>query len=110
IEVVVSHDANDAVEVYRRIGVPEVWICEATRLTILCLESGGRYAKSERSRVFPVLTAGEIHAWVSRQNNESDTAWTKELRRRVAEVLAPRYRELKQKLATEIEKLEEEAS
>ena len=95
IEVVISHDADDAVEVYRRFGVPEVWICEASRLTILCLEASGRYAKSERSRVLPVLTASEIHAWASRQNDESDTAWTKDLRRWVAEVLAPRHRELK---------------
>ena len=29
IEVVVTHEADEAVEVYRRFRVPEVWICDA---------------------------------------------------------------------------------
>ena len=28
IEVVVTHDADEAVEVYRRFRVPEVWVCD----------------------------------------------------------------------------------
>jgi Uma2 family endonuclease len=110
IEVVVTHDAEDAIEVYRRFKVPEVWICEVSRLTILCLEASGRYAKSEHSRAFPVLTADEIHAWVSRQNDESDMAWTKDLRRWVREVLAARHRELKSRVAAETEDPKEQAS
>ncbi|HKM55403.1 MAG TPA: hypothetical protein VJY33_18505, partial [Isosphaeraceae bacterium] len=86
------------------------WVCEASRLTILCLEASGRYAKSERSRVSPVVTASEIHAWATRQNEESDTAWTKDLRRWVREVLAPRHRELKQHIATKADKSSELAS
>jgi Uma2 family endonuclease len=95
IEVVVTRDADDAIEVYRRLGVPEVWICEVRRFTILRLEANGQYEESQCSRAFPVLTAGEIHAWVSRQNDESDTAWTKDLRRWVREVLVPRHRQRK---------------
>ena len=76
----------------------------------MCLETTGRYVSSERSRVFPVLTAGEIHAWVSRQNDESDTAWTKDLHRWVAEVLAPRHRQLETQVAMESENPKEQAS
>ena len=28
IEVVCTHDADERVEVYRRLGVPEVWVCD----------------------------------------------------------------------------------
>ena len=38
IEVVTSHEADDAVEVYRRFRVPEVWICDENQLTILVLQ------------------------------------------------------------------------
>jgi Uma2 family endonuclease len=95
IEVVTSHDADDAVEVYRRFRVPEVWICDQDQLTILVLQPNGRYTPAERSHAFNFLTASEIHSWVSRTQDDSNTAWTIDLRRWVAEVLTPRSQELK---------------
>jgi Uma2 family endonuclease len=93
IEVVVSHDADEAVEVYRRFRVPEVWICDQNQLTILGLQPDGRYLPIDRSLSLPMLTASEIHSWVTRTQDANDTAWIKELRRWVADVLAPRYRD-----------------
>jgi Uma2 family endonuclease len=94
IEVVAMHDADEAVEVYRRFRAPEVWICDENQLTILVLQPNGGYTAAERSLAFPILTASEIHSWVSRSQDEHDTAWVLELRRWVAEDLAPRHREL----------------
>ncbi len=93
VEVVVSHGAGRAIEVYRRFGVPEVWVCDRSRLTILRLGDDGRYAEAERSLAFRVLAASEIHPWVTRDQDDSDQAWARELRRWVAEVLVPRRRE-----------------
>ena len=31
-----SHEADDAVEVYRRFRVPEVWICDENQLQFSC--------------------------------------------------------------------------
>jgi Uma2 family endonuclease len=95
IEVVADHDADDSVEVYRRFRVPEVWICDQDQLTILVLEPNGRYTPAERSHAFNFLPASEIHSWVSRTQDDSNTAWTIDLRRWVAEVLTPRSQELK---------------
>ncbi len=106
IEVVVSHDADDAVEVYRRFRVPEVWICDENQLTILVLQQNGRYVPAERSLVFNFLTASEIHSWISRSGYDSNTAWAIDLRRWVAEVLAPRYQEQKQRAATATDQIE----
>lgn len=92
IEVVVSHDADEAIEVYRRFRVPEVWIYGHNELTILLLDANGRYAPTERSLAFPELTAAEIHSWIVRDQDDSDTDWIKALRRWVAEVLVPRHR------------------
>jgi Uma2 family endonuclease len=93
IESVWTHGADEAVEVYRRFRVPEVWICDEDQLTILVLQPNGRYAVADRSSVFPVLGASEIHAWVVRSQDDDDIVWIKELRRWVREVLAPRHRE-----------------
>jgi Uma2 family endonuclease len=93
IEVVVSHDAEESIEVYRRLGVPEVWICEQDRLTILRLGADGCYSESERGLAFPMLVAAEIHPWISRDQDDSDQAWAKALRGWVAEVLTPRRRD-----------------
>jgi hypothetical protein len=106
IEVVVSHDADDAVEVYRRFRVPEVWICDENQRTILVLQSDGHYVPSERSRAFGFLTASESHSWVSRSQDSSDAAWIKELRRWVAEVLAPRQKEQMQRTASATDQID----
>src|SRR4051794_1688109 len=37
IEVIYSHGAEKALEVYRRLRVPEVWVCDGGGLTILVL-------------------------------------------------------------------------
>jgi Uma2 family endonuclease len=94
IEVVVSHGADEAMEVYRRFKVPELWICGQNELTILHLNASGRYVSAERSLVFPMLTAAEIHSWIIREQEDTDTDWIKALRFWVLEVLVPRHREL----------------
>src|SRR4051794_19621880 len=53
VEVVATHEAVAALEVYRRIKVPEVWVYDG-ELTILALQPDGRYAKTGRSVAFPI--------------------------------------------------------
>jgi Uma2 family endonuclease len=90
IEAVYTHAAAAAVEVYRRLGVSEVWLCDEEGLHILVLRANGRYAESEASAAFPFLTEGEIFSWVGRPQSVSETEWVKEVRRWVRETLAPR--------------------
>jgi Uma2 family endonuclease len=92
VEAVVSHDAEEAIEVYRRIKVPEVWICDHHQLTILRLGKKRRYSSASTSLAFPTLTAEGIHSWVTRTQDEDDRAWAKALRRWIVEELAPRHR------------------
>jgi Uma2 family endonuclease len=92
VEVDFTHDTDAAVEVYRRFGVPEVWVCEIEALHILALQPNGRYAETPNSVAFPFLTAAEVFGWVSWPQTGSDTDWVKELRRWVRETLLPRAR------------------
>ena len=48
VEVVLTHGADAALEVYRRVKVPEVWVYDE-ELTILSLQPDGRYAATARS-------------------------------------------------------------
>jgi Uma2 family endonuclease len=90
IEAVYSHAAEAAVEVYRRLGVPEVWVCDEAVLAILVLGDDGRYARSPTSRAFPFLAAEEISDWVRRPQTESELRWLKDLRRWASETLPTR--------------------
>jgi Uma2 family endonuclease len=93
LEAVATHDADDAVEVYRRFRVPEVWICDEAELTILVLHPSGHYAEAPTSLAFPFLSASEIHSWISGSQEQTTTVWTREVRQWVADVLVPRHRE-----------------
>lgn len=90
VEAVWTHKADAAVEVYRRFGVPEVWICDGRALTILVLQPSGDYVPAEASRALPV-SAAEIHEWATRRIKEGETAWMKAVQRWVREVVAPRW-------------------
>ena len=54
IEVIVSHGGIDKLEVYRGLGVPEVWLWQDWKLTVHQLE-GERYRPAARSRFLPEL-------------------------------------------------------
>jgi Uma2 family endonuclease len=90
IEAVHSHDADVAIEVYRRFKVPEVWVCDEDEMVILILQPNGRYARSTTSLAFPFLSAVEIYEWVSKPQTESDTEWIKQLRTWVKRTLKRR--------------------
>ena len=90
IEAVYAHDAGAATEVYRRLGVPEVWICDQFDLTILVRQADGRYVGSPTSASFPFLTAAEVSGWVHRPQSSTDTEWLRQLHRWVSETLPAR--------------------
>ena len=92
IEAVNTHEADAAVEVWRRFRVPEVWVCDVDSLQILALQRTRQYVEVAQSVSFPFLTAAEILEWASRPQTGSETDWIKALRAWVRDVLAPRAR------------------
>ena len=91
IEVVQSYDADDAVEVYRRFRVPEVWVCDGNVLHILAFQTDETYTQVNASVAFPFLSAAEICEWVVRPQTETDAEWGLDLRAWVLDVPLPRY-------------------
>ncbi|QEH37768.1 hypothetical protein OJF2_63590 [Aquisphaera giovannonii] len=93
VEIVVTHPADDTLEVYRRLRVPEVWVCTETELVFLVLDRNGHYARTDSSVALPGISAAEIHSWITRGGYDDEGAWDHDLRRWIAEVLSPRLRE-----------------
>ena len=54
IEVVLTSGGLDKLEVYRRLGIGEVWFWQAGRIDVHVLREG-RYAQTEQSALFPGL-------------------------------------------------------
>ena len=92
VKVVCSRDASRTIEVYRRFGVPEVWIWEHPNLLILALDENVQYAESPTSLAFPFLSAPDIATWIARPESETetDTDWALQLRQWVRDILVPR--------------------
>jgi Uma2 family endonuclease len=85
VEVVNTRPARHAVEVWRRFGVPEVWVAREDRLSILTLQRDGAYQESSRSLAFPGLLAVDLHDQLGRDLMGLVTEWLPGLRRWVAE-------------------------
>jgi Uma2 family endonuclease len=63
IEVVWTRGAVDKIEVYRKLGVRELWIWKAGALAVYSLE-GDSYVTVERSQLFPTLDLAELLTFV----------------------------------------------
>ena len=93
IEAVYLHDADAAVEVYRRFKVPEVWVCDESGLVILVLQSNGRYAESATSAAFPFLSrCRDFRVGEPAAGRVSTTIGSRTLRNWVRRTLKPRVR------------------
>jgi Uma2 family endonuclease len=90
VEVVATHPLGDAIEVYRRFGVREVWVCKRAEVLFLVLGPDGRYTRSASSACLPFLQADEFTVWAYRQDlpNESELRYL--FRAWVLETLSPR--------------------
>ena len=90
IEVVVTNKADHALEVYARLGVPEVWVCEENQVRVLVLGANGEYNQVTQSLALPFLSAVEIFEQSRQPIGLSDLDYIDRLRRWVRDVLVPR--------------------
>ena len=94
IEVELTHPARDGVEIWRQLGVPEVWVHRPRRpsLTFLLLDPGRAYVESDTSRSFPFLSPSDVLGWIVPTKGERTLDWERRLRAWVRDELGPRMR------------------
>jgi Uma2 family endonuclease len=92
IEVEITSGILHKLEIYARLGVPELWRFDGEVLTVMLLEPGGSYAPSERSTSFPFLPMGEVARFLLDPDRSDESRWARRFRAWVREVLLPLYR------------------
>jgi Uma2 family endonuclease len=90
VEVVVSHDVGDALDVYASYRVREVWVCRRSSLTFVVLGPDQQYAESASSACLPFLTSVELSSWLFRGDYSDDVDLLHTFREWVRNTLAPR--------------------
>lgn len=70
IEVIVSHGSVDKLEVYRGLGIREVWLVEAGGAAVLTLRDTG-YVKIPASEVIPEVDLARIVAYAMRSDQHA---------------------------------------
>jgi Uma2 family endonuclease len=89
IEVEITSRILDKLEIYAKLGVPELWRFDGETLTVLVLQSDGAYASSTRSASFPFLAMGEVIRFLLDPEMSDESRWIRSFRRWVREVLVP---------------------
>jgi Uma2 family endonuclease len=94
IEVEVSHSADDAVIVWGRLGVPEVWRFDpiAMECSFWSRRRNGTYAIIDHSLAFPMLTPADVLDQIRLADELGTAVWHVRLGRWVRRVIVPRAR------------------
>ncbi len=91
IEIVHTHHADSVLEIYRRFGVPELWIWEDAALRILALHTDRTYSEVSTSVSLAPLTASDVTSWINRPDDDNlALSWIRDLRRWVQDDLLTR--------------------
>ncbi len=92
IEVEVNHPADLAVSAWGRLGVPEIWRCDANRgnPSFWKRQPDGSYTSIERSLAFPVLSADDVGEQIALARSLGSSAWYIQFPGWARDVLAPR--------------------
>jgi len=92
IEVELSHSSDDSVEVWRRLGVPEVWRLHVGRGTLVFLvrEPDGSYRSADRSRALQVVEPADVLAQLELAKQLGSPGWMRQLDGWIRGTLLPR--------------------
>ncbi|MEW4566405.1 Uma2 family endonuclease [Tautonia sp. JC769] len=92
IEVEVSHSANQALKVWGRLGVPEVWRFDPLRdrVTFWRRKDDGTYEAIDRSRGLPALTPADVLEQLKLADAIGAGEWFARLNDWVRDVIRPR--------------------
>jgi Uma2 family endonuclease len=92
VEVEVTHSADDAVIVWGRLGVPEVWRFDpiAEECSFWVRREDGTYAPSAQSIAFPMLTPKDVVEQMRLADRLGAGRWNAQLAAWVRDVIKPR--------------------
>lgn len=89
IEVEITKSLLPKLDIYAKIGVPEVWRFDGEILTVFLLRPEGCYFPSERSASLPFVPMAEIARFLREYATGQELPWRRAFRAWVREVVAP---------------------
>jgi Uma2 family endonuclease len=92
IEIEITSALLDKIDIYARLGVPEIWRFDGEILTVLLLQPGGSYATVTRSAAFPFLPMDVFVEFIVDPDYSDESRWGRTFRTWVRDVLPPIYR------------------
>jgi Uma2 family endonuclease len=92
IEIELNRSNLNRLDVYAKLGFPEVWRFDGENLVVCQLKPDGQYVMTDSSLVFPFLSMSEVGRFVREDSFEDDTRWSRSFRAWVRDVLLPIYR------------------
>jgi len=92
IEVEVSHPADDAINAWGRVGVPEVWRFDSASFTCSFwkLRDDGSYEQTDRSIGLPMLSPNDVVELIELAQGTGTAPWLVQLPGWVDRVIRPR--------------------
>lgn len=79
IEIDITSPSINKLQIYARLGVPEVWHYDGRKLTILTLKDAA-YAEVNESTALPPLTSAALTDFVEKSKIARRTVWLKSVR------------------------------
>lgn len=88
IEIEMSRRLADRIEVYRRLGVPEIWLEDGRSLRILRLHDG-EYKPAATSAALPAVVPEQVHLLVLLSETTDEASWIQAVQEWVRQNLLP---------------------
>ncbi len=79
IEIDITNPSLNKFPIYARVGIPEVWRYDGTKVFFFIVE-GGEYKEADRSLAFPPLTSAIVATFLEESVELKSTAWARRLR------------------------------
>lgn len=80
VEVEISRSVVDRMDLYARLGVPEVWRYDGETLKVCLLTAANEYAEANQSRAFPGLSLAEVNRFLAQQGTVDEARLVKSFR------------------------------
>jgi Uma2 family endonuclease len=88
LEVEISRSVLDRIDLYAKLGVPEVWRWDGHTLRVCLLGPNGRYTEGTKSLAFPFLPVAELARFLTSHEGMSETKLIRTFRAWVREQVA----------------------
>ncbi|HYG75262.1 MAG TPA: Uma2 family endonuclease [Planctomycetota bacterium] len=80
VEIDINSSSVDRDGIYAALKVPEVWRYDGQTIRIYVLKSGA-YHEGKKSLSFPVLSAGQLNAWMCKAGDMPHSRWIKSVKK-----------------------------